>query len=160
MQQFKSDFSLIAIHEINKPGCDYKKATWPEDVDYEVHDIFDGKSNGPIYYSRTTFGDKKTQYCKIEKNKKNEIVVLPGDGWNFMVRRDTTNNKKTEDDDANVPHEMMCKICFDKKIIYAVKECGHASMCAVCAKEIYKTKAECPICKKKMINEPIKLFFA
>lgn len=160
--KFISDFSLFPIKKYGVPGWEYRKATWPEAVESCVHDIFDDINLEPIHYTRTTIYDKRIQYCKVSKQG-NDVIMEPGDGYNFWVRRDTLLHKKEKEikiDDSVVPHTMVCKICLTNKMTHAVKECGHVSMCAICANEIYKTQKECPICRTKMTSYPIKLFFA
>lgn len=157
---FVSDFSLFPIKKLGKPGWEYRKATWPSEVDPEVHKIFDGKSTDDVYYTRTTIHNARTQYCKVTKVG-NDIIMEPGDGYNFMVRKDSTNNKEDEEiDDSVVPHDIICVICMTNKRTHAVKECGHVSMCHICAKKQFEVNAECPICRVEMIDFPIKLFFA
>lgn len=156
---FISDFSLFPIQKIGKPNWFYRKATWPSNVDPEVHDLFDNKNNDPIYYYRTTIHQPRTQYCKIYKQG-TDIIVEPGEGYNYLVRRDSTNNKEIEIDDSVVPHDIKCVICLSNKRTHAVKECGHVAMCIACAKQQYEMKGNCPICRVDMMEFPIKLFFA
>ena len=156
---FTSDFSLFPIKKLGNPKFVFRKATWPANVDPEVHDLIDGKSNDPIYYNRVTVHQPRTQYCKISKQA-NDIIVEPGEGFNYIVRKDSTNNKIEEIDDTVVPHDMKCVICLSNKRTHAVKECGHVVMCVVCAKQQYEANGECPICRTEMLEFPIKLFFA
>ena len=156
---FKSDFSLFPIKHLGKAGWTYKPATWPSDVDPEVHNLFDGKSTDSIYYTRITIHKIRTQYCEISKQG-NDIIVKPGDGYNFLVRKDSVNNKQIEIDDSSIPHDIKCVICLMNKRTHAVKECGHVVMCVLCAKQQYETNGECPICRTKMDEFPIKLFFS
>jgi hypothetical protein len=160
---FKSDFSLFPIKKLGNPNWEYRKATWPAQVDQEVHKIYEGKTTDPVFYTRTTIHEQnpRTQYCKVSK-KDNDIIMEPGDGYNFLVRRDSMDNKELDDeiDDDVVPHDMKCVICLDHKRTYAVPECGHVSLCFICAKHQFETRAECPICRTKMSNFPIKLFFS
>jgi len=157
---FISDFSLFPIKHLGQQNWQYRKATWPPEVDNEVHKIINGKSDDPVYYNRTTIRDKRSQYCKISKQPNNDIVVDPGDGYLFLVRKDSTHNKEDEIDDSVIPHDMICVICLTNKRTHAVLECGHVSMCSVCAKQQYDTNQECPICRIPMSQLPIKLFFA
>lgn len=157
-----SDFSLFPIKKLGKPGWEYRKATWPLEVDPEVHKIFDGKSDADkeVYYTRTTNHNVRTQYCKVSKVG-DDIIVEPGDGYNFLVRRDSTKNREEEEiDDSVVPHDIICVICMTNKRTHAVKECGHVSMCHPCAKQQFEVNGECPICRVEMVDFPIKLFFA
>ena len=158
---FVSDFSLFPIQKLGNPKWYFRKATWPDNVDPEVHNLIDGKSTDPIYYTRTTIHQPRTQYCKISKQA-NDIIVEPGEGYNYVVRKDSTNNKETEVeiDDTVIPHDIKCVICLTNKRTHAVKECGHVVMCIICAKQQYETNGECPICRAKMLQFPIKLFFA
>ena len=158
---FVSDFSLLPTEYIGIPEWKYKKATWSYDIDPEVHKLFDRTNTEPIHYTRTTLHGQLTQTCKISFHGEN-IIVEPGDGYNFLVRRDDIKNRinNKEIDNINIPHEMLCKICMVNKMNYAVKECYHVSMCSDCATYIYANKKECPICRIKMKEVPIKLFFS
>jgi hypothetical protein len=40
-----------------------------------------------------------------------------------------------------------CAICMDKKRTVLVLPCKHLAMCSACARRIYETSKECPICK-------------
>lgn len=156
---FTSDFSLFPIKHTGDPKWQYRKATWPKEVDNEVHKLMDNKSNEPIYYNRKTIHDNRDQHCKIYKDN-DKIMVNPGDNYLFLVRRDSTNNKEEDIDDSVVPHDIVCVICLTNKRTHAVLECGHVSMCVVCAKQQYDTNKECPICRTEMECQPIKLFFS
>lgn len=157
---FKSDFSLFPIKKLGHAQWSYRIASWPSEVDAEVHKLFDKTTKEPVYYTRARNYDGKVQYCKVCLDDTGNIVVEPGDGYNFLVRRDSTNNKEPEIDDSTVPHDMMCKICFANKSTHAVMECGHVAMCCICAKKVYDGLGQCPICKTDMEEPPIKLFFA
>jgi len=167
---FISDFSLFPIKKLGNPKWEYRKATWPADVDPEVHNIVDASAadakNLTVHYTRIANHNAKSQYCKVSKVG-NDVIMEPGDGYNFLVRRDSTNNKKDDEedkeaviDDSVVPHDMICIICMTHKRTHAVPECGHVSMCSVCAKQQFETNGECPICRVVMSDFPIKLFFA
>lgn len=158
---FTSDFSLFPIKKWGNANFSYRKATWPKEVDPEIHKIVDNITTDPIYYTRTTFHNARTQYCKVSKQG-SDVIVEPGDGYNFIVRRDSNNNKLKEEivDDNAIPHEMMCVICMANKRTHAVIECGHVSMCYVCAKLQHDTNHDCPICRVEMKSFPIKLFFS
>ena len=153
-----SDFSLFPIKKLGRQGWEYRKATWPIEVDPEVHKIWDD-SGEEVHYTRVTNHKVRSQYCKVSKVN-NEVIVEPGDGYNFLVRRDSTNNKEVEIDDSVVSHDIICVICMTNKRTHAVKECGHVSMCQPCAKQQFETNGECPICRVEMVDFPIKLFFA
>ncbi len=165
MNNFVSDFSLFPIKHVGKPGWEYRKATWPKEVDPEVHKIFDDPTtNDSVHYTRITNHKARSQYCKVSKIN-NEVIMEPGDGYNYLVRRDSNNNKNDDEtevtiDDAVIPHDIICVICMSHKRTHAVKECGHVSMCYICAKQQFEINGECPICRTKMDEFPIKLFFS
>lgn len=156
---FVSDFSLFPIKKQGNPNFEFRKATWPAEIDPEVHNIFDNKSIEPVFYTRTTIRNPRTQYCEVVKDGDN-IMMKPGDGYDFLVKKDDNRNKKIEQDDTIIPHDMICVICMTFKRTHAVKECGHVSMCHICSKELYDTTKQCPICKVQMNDYPIKLFFS
>ena len=166
MSNFTSDFSLFPVKKLGQPGWEFRKATWPKEVDPEVHRIFDEtdpeliKTN-IVHYTRVTNHKARSQYCKVSKVGL-DVIMEPGDGYNFMVRKDSEINKEKEEviDDSVVPHDMMCVICMSHKRTHAVPECGHVSMCSACAKQQFEINRECPICREEMIDFPIKLFFA
>ena len=156
---FTSDFSLFPIKKQGIIGWSFRKAFWPKEIDPEVHDLFDGKTTESVFYTRTTIRNPRTQYCEV--TKENDLIIMkPGDGYNFLVRKDSTINKKIEQDDSTIPHDMLCVICIAFKRTHAVKECGHVSMCHECSKAIYDTTKKCPICKVLIESPPIKLFFS
>ncbi|QKF93638.1 RING finger protein [Fadolivirus algeromassiliense] len=157
---FISDFSLFPVKKVGHPGWSYRKATWPGEVDPEVHKLIDKETTEPVYYTRAKIRDGTVQNCKVCIGANGNVIMEPGDGFNYLVRRDSTHNKEPEIDDSVVPHDMLCKICLTNKSTHAVLECGHVSMCAICAKKVYDDIKACPICKTPMSDEPIKLFFA
>src|SRR5271170_1804696 len=110
---FRSDFSLFPIKKIGVLGWEYRVATWPTEIDQQVHELFDGKKNSPIIYNRKNNRNGIMQNCKIVK-KNNEVLMEPGDGWDYLIRMDANNNKLTNDtDDKTIPHDMKCVICLD-----------------------------------------------
>lgn len=157
---FKSDFSLFPIKKLGRPNWSYRIAEWPAEVDPEVHKLFDKITQEPVYYTRARNHDGLVQYCKVCIDDNNNIIMEPGDGYNFLVRRDSTANKEPEVDDSVVPHDMLCKICMGNKSTHAILECGHVCMCIICAKKVYDEMKKCPICKTEMDEPPIKLYFA
>ena len=62
-----SDFSLFPIKKLGRPGWEYRKATWPLEVDPEVHKIFDQDDDAEeaIHYTRITNHNVRSQYCKV-----------------------------------------------------------------------------------------------
>ena len=69
MNLFESDFSLIPIKKIGNPNWEYRKSTWSSVVDPEVHDLFDGRRDQNVKYSRKRRRDGKIEECVIEKDK-------------------------------------------------------------------------------------------
>ncbi len=155
-----SDFSLFPTKKLGKPGWEYRKATWPDGIDEEVHKLMDKISTEPVYYNRKRNYDGKDQYCKVYVDENGNVLVNPGDDYTFLVRKDSENNKEPVVDNTEVPHDMLCKICFVNKSTHAVMECGHVAMCVLCAKRVYDDTHQCPICKTEMEGPPTKLFFA
>jgi hypothetical protein len=44
-----------------------------------------------------------------------------------------------------------CVVCMYPKRLVTSKPCGHAVMCAKCAKEVASKYGECPMCRTKMV---------
>ncbi len=180
-----SDFSLFPIKKIGNPNFQYRVATWPLIVEQDVHDLFDGIRIDPITYTRTTWRTKMTQRCKIEIDKDHGVVMRPGNGFDYIIRRDSEINKefdkyklmykKKYDDgfdisvskkpipvDGSVPHNIKCAICLTNKRTHIIQECNHVIACEDCAKEMQKmakyTK-KCPMCRKTFKKPLKKIYF-
>lgn len=166
MSCFKSDFSLFPIKKLGRPGWEFRIATWPSQIDPEVHKLFDGKTNGPINYIRKRNFDGQVQNCRVIKQKDDdgddEFLMEPGDGYNFLIRRDSFNNREpdiVDVDNSSVPHEILCLICQDNKKTHVVLPCFHVVSCAICAKKLFESsKKECPLCREPF-HEPLKKLF-
>lgn len=158
---FKSDFSLFPIKRLDVPGWEYRIATWPSTIDKKVHKLFDGQNNDLIEYPRMKIRDGKIQNCKIVKEG-DDIILEPGDGWNFLIKRDSYNNREPNDeiDDNDIPHDIKCLICFTNKRTHVIPSCFHVVSCVECAK-ILETmeKKECPICRTQYEGTLKRLFF-
>jgi len=160
-QSFKSDFSLFPIKKLGRPGWEYRLATWPKEVDSAMHKMFDGLTDEPIAYERTANYNGLHQYCKIVKRPDNKFYVEPGDGYDFIIQKNSVHNKiedKDEEIDDNEIPDMKCVVCFTNKKS-RVLSCGHVCLCGSCAKIIYDDTKKCPICKAEMKSMPMKLFF-
>ena len=89
----------------------------------------------------------------------------PGNGWNYLVKRINTNNKLDHDNDEdsdndNVPHDMKCDVCFNKKKTHVMLDCNHVCLCELCSIKIYNTTRSCPICTTYMTKPAMKLIFS
>lgn len=155
---FVSDFSLFPIKQLGKPGWEYRKATWASDIDPLIHKLFDSEIN-VVKYDRVKLRDGSLQHCKVEKNHDDEIIMYPGDGYNFLVRKDTTNNKLVEQNNNDIPHDMLCLICMDNKRTHVIVPCMHLVCCSKCSNDIFNKLNECPICRGKFDSTPKKIFF-
>jgi hypothetical protein len=158
--EFCSDFSLFPIRKLGHPGWEYRVATWTAEMDPEVHQIFDGTKTS-VGYQRTNNRTGQTQNCIVEMQSNGQVYAKPGDGWDFIVRRDHNKNKNklSDVDDKDIPHDKMCVICTTRKQSTVLHDCGHVCMCIPCANIIFGSTKDCPICKKHMSQKPIKLFF-
>ena len=153
-----SDFSLFPILKLGKPGWEYRKATWPEDIEEQVHKMFDGISMDAINYDRMSVRGNKMQNCKICIVDGN-IHVQPGDGFDYLVRRDSLINKEVIIDETDIPYDLKCIICMTNKKVYAVKECGHVLFCQTCSVDVCKMTDTCPVCRTVIKDKFIRLFF-
>jgi hypothetical protein len=111
---FVSDFSLFPIKKIGRPGWEFRKATWTQDIETEIHKLYNGKISGPVYYDKPRVRDGLLERCKICKCD-DEIHVEPGNGYDYIVRIDSLNNVQIESDNETSP-ESECIICFTNKI--------------------------------------------
>lgn len=49
----------------------------------------------------------------------------------------------------NAVDENICIICYDKKVDCIVAPCGHVVACSECLENWFKSKSECPLCRKE-----------
>lgn len=157
---FKSDFSLIPVNKVDNPNWEYRPATWSQDIDPEVHKLFDSTRDQPITYSRRKFRDGKYQTC-IVKRLNDKIIMEPGDGFNYLVQKNSEINKTYDshdviDNDA-IPHELLCVVCLDNKRTYAAVPCGHLITCKPCT-DLIKNTSDCLICKQP-VSTMTRLYF-
>ncbi len=150
-QPFKSDFSLFPIKRLGNPGWEYRVATWPPEVDQKVHDLFDGKITDPITYTRVRNFDKLQQTCTIVKDEaQDQFIMQPGDTYNFLIRRDSMDNKVVIHDithDDYIEFDIGCFECDHGKRAYGIIECGHIPFCEQCSVKMDTRKDKvCPIC--------------
>lgn len=54
--------------------------------------------------------------------------------------------------------EHACAVCMDNRVDAVLQPCGHANLCVDCAATLYRTKAPCPICNRK-ISSVVAAFF-
>jgi hypothetical protein len=163
MKNFVSDFSLFPIKHLNKPNWEYRKATWPRDIEVDVHRLYEKITAEPIIYERVKFYNNENQKCTIRWNEEDQFLVENDENYNFLIRRDSTFHREieiSETDEKNIPHEMLCVICLTHKRTHAIPECGHVSMCEPCSHKVFSADQKCPICRKSMSYPPIKLFFS
>ena len=158
MTSFKSDFSLFPIKKLGRSGWEYRVATWPKEIDPVIHKLFDGEIDGPVNYIRKKNYDGKIQNCRVLKRDDYDYVMEPGDGYDFIVRKDSDNNKEDVDNDS-IPHDMLCLICMDNKKTHVIVPCFHVVSCASCAPLLFANKKECPLCKNKYTEPLKKLYF-
>ena len=145
---FKSDFFLEALNfkSNTPPGL----ATWYKDTDYLVHDLFDGYRTEPVKYTRVRIFDGEYQDCQVVKEESDEIVLLPGDGTRYSVKRISSNNKINEEKTDNVSN--MCLICQEYIKNHASIPCGHLITCSRCTLKMEKYDQRCPICRVPYTN--------
>jgi hypothetical protein len=158
-QSFHSDFKLIPQAKRNQPNWEYRVATWPQEIDPIVHKLFDGEIDGPVCYTRKKNRNNTIQNCKIVKHSPDEIIMEPGDGFNYHIKRYSTKNKQMEINNDEIPHEMMCVICLGNKITHVLYDCNHFALCGARAEIIYEKDGKCPICREVMTMKSGKLFF-
>ncbi len=165
MNKFVSDFSLFPVKKLGRPGWEYRKATWlGVTIDEEVHKLMDGKKTTDITYNRKIWkGIHKgtLQICTITTDPVHGYVVKPGDGYNFIIRRDTHNNYFDDGDsdsdvDSDDNTDMICVICLTNKKTHIVPGCLHVVACSVCAKKIVN---KCPICRTPFNGKLKKIYF-
>lgn len=166
MNKFVSDFSLFPIKKLSRPGWEYRKATWPDiSIDEEVHKLMDGKRTIDVTYNRKVWKGKHKgtiQTCTITTDPVHGYVVNPGDGWDFIIRRDSYNNyfddsdSGSDNDDSDTDNDLTCVICLTNKKNHIVPNCGHVVACGKCAKKI---KDKCPICRSPFTGDLKKIYF-
>ncbi len=118
MKKYKrSDFSLFPINKIGKKFWEHRKATWPLDMEPTVHKLFDKKRAPPLNYLRRKGYDGQWQNCKIVKDDTYGLIVAPGNGYNFLIRRDTFCNREADIDDFPFDDEELSPDTFFPKEI-------------------------------------------
>ena len=138
---FKSDFYLKPINIKAKSGL----ATWHQDTDVVVHDLFDGITDEPVNYSRVRIFDGKYQDCKVVKEG-DKVFLLPGDTTKYSIKRINTNNKIN--DIVSEDGKFSCVICLEYERNHVAIPCGHVITCTRCTKSIEKEDLyRCPLCK-------------
>lgn len=55
---------------------------------------------------------------------------------------------KAEEEENEVPHEFLCKVCFDKAIEVVYLPCAHAFACRECAFQLQR----CAVCNSAAIS--------
>ena len=160
-----SDFHLIPIEKKDNHNWEYREATWPiAQVDPHVHELFDGKRLDPVKYQRIRLKDGKLENCQVIKNKDDLIIMEPGNGWNYLVKRVNTHNKLDDDnqdnDNDSVPHDMKCDVCLDNKKTHVMLDCNHVCLCEKCSIQVYNSIKRCPICNTYMTKPAMKLIFS
>lgn len=159
-----SDFFLIPIEKLHNPKWEWRIATWPvAQVDSHVHDLFDGLRLDPVKYQRPRVKDNKLENCEIAKVG-DDIIMKPGNGFNYLVKRVTSNNKieqeVDQDPNQDIPHEMKCDVCLYNKKTHVMLDCNHVCLCEACSIQIYNSTKICPICKVPMTKPALKLIFS
>ncbi len=162
---FVSDFSLFPIQKLGRPGWEYRKATWPQSVETEVHKLYNKEITGPILYDRPRMKDGLLENCKICRHN-DEIHVEPGNNFDYLVRIDSLNNVNVDvvavvDDinDDNGLQNLECVICLSNNRTHIIKECNHLILCQDCAIKIFNADRKCPLCRKGMLSLPTKVYF-
>ena len=160
---FISDFSLFPIQKLGNPRWEYRKATWPAEIEPEVHKLYNDEIPGPLYYNRLKLRDGTMERCKICKCG-DDIHVEPGNGFDYLVKRVSTHNKldhgSNQDPNQDVPHEMKCDVCLDNKKTHVMLDCNHVCLCESCSVQIYNSTKLCPICNTPMTKPALKLIFS
>lgn len=173
---FVSDFSLFPIKKLGNPRWEYRKATWPADIEPEVHKLINDEITGPLYYNRLKIRDGTTERCKICKHG-DDIHVEPGNGFDYLVRVDSlnnvvvnvvvnntidntnTDNTNTDGTDSNSLQQLECIVCLTNKRTHIIKECNHFILCQECAISVFNSDKKCPMCRALMIVPAKKVFF-
>ena len=181
---FISDFSLFPIQKLGNPRWEYRKATWPAEIEPEVHKLYNDEIPGPLYYNRLKLRDGTMERCKICKCG-DDIHVEPGNGFDYLVRIDSLNNvvvdntdinintntdtnidnnsndgtNNTDNTGTNVLQQLECIICLTNKRTHIIKECNHFVMCQECAIKVFNSDKKCPMCRCGMNVPAKKVFF-
>jgi hypothetical protein len=162
---FISDFSLFPIKKTGHPGWEFRKATWPSEIDAQVHKLYNNEITTEVYYDRLKIRDGTTERCKIYKNDNDEIIVEPPNKFNYLVRIDSLNNIikddviNTSNNNNNVLQHLDCVICYTNKRTHIIKECNHLIMCQECSIAIFNSDKKCPMCRTEMTSPAKKVFF-
>jgi len=64
---------------------------------------------------------------------------------------------QTGGEGVETPVAAECVVCLEEDSSYAFIPCGHRCVCESCAKNLYETTKECPLCRSK-IQQTMKIF--
>lgn len=148
MNDFKSDFYLKPLNIRTKSGL----ATWHADTDPAVHDLFDGFRTEAVNYTRKRRFDGTYQDCQVIREEKEsdesdeyDIILLPGDGSRYLVKKVSSNNKINDDKTDDTTEA--CVICMEFVKNHVCIPCGHLISCTRCTKKMDDLEGRCPICR-------------
>lgn len=172
MADFQSDFSLFPVKRLGNPKIQFEKATWPKEVDPEVHKMLNGTRKNEISYSRKVVKTGKWQPNKIAF-RGTQLLVIPDRSfhkgnieYNYMIRKDSTKNMESTTDYTpkqpepdSIPHDETCVVCLDQKKTHAAVPCGHLAVCTTCADQLLiHNNTECSVCRTP-VQQYMKIFF-
>jgi hypothetical protein len=172
MANFVSDFSLFPVKQLGNPKIKFQKATWPKEVDPEVHKMLNGERTVEITYSRKVIRTGNWQPNKIVLRNGKPLVVpdksfhKSNTEYNYIIRKDSTKNMKlateykpVQPEPNSVPHDETCVVCMDEKKTHAAVPCGHLLVCTNCADQLLiHNNNDCPTCRTP-VQQYMKIFF-
>jgi hypothetical protein len=150
-EKFKSDFCLTPLNINANSG----PATWHPDTDPKVHDLLDGYREESVTYTRKKIYNNTYQDCKVVREDSKNIIMLPGDGSRYSVKRERTSNKINDKESAS--NDVACVVCLLYERNHAVIPCGHLVSCTRCALRLKQDDDRCPICRVPY-NQLVKIF--
>lgn len=121
-----------------------------------------GDENTVIGKCNKTVGNSNKKYINTQEEEKcmkihdeemkkqeNVVVEIPKEEEESIIK------------DENVPDELICVVCAERKINTVILDCRHSKLCIHCSRTIMssnKNKKKCPICRKIIEKGIIKIF--
>ena len=110
-----------------------------------------------VIYDTNVLISKKN---KIEQDYEESLIKinkLEEEKTELITNLNNTNNKVNEL--KNKYDDQMCKICYDRKINILLIPCNHATMCNICANNLFRRSSQynhekkCPICRRRSTSQ-------
>jgi hypothetical protein len=95
-----------------------------------------------------------------ETNKKEKINFKQHTNTTMYVDMEIPKEEKEQVNDENIPDELLCIVCLERRINTVILDCRHAKLCIKCSRTILLgyNKKKCPVCREEIKRGIIKIF--